>query len=73
MTVVSQQFVDFDDVRMFDLAQNFNFVLEQRVSSLTLRVNFLHYFGCVLDLCLFTNGNAYFAEATFTYDVTERV
>lgn len=57
MVVVSEEFVYLDDIGMDDVAQNFNFILEQLIPWLPLgAANFLHDFGCVLKFRFLANG-----------------
>ena len=65
--------MDIDDIWVLDSAQNFNFVLQQRVTWLSLRARLLHNFGSILHLGLFADGETYFAKAALANDVTKCV
>lgn len=65
--------MDLDDVRVFHLTQNFNFILEERVARLPLRTHLLHDFRSILLLGLLANGDAHLAEAALANDVTKSV
>ena len=74
VVVVSQQFVYLDDVGVKDVAQNFNFVLEQLIPWLPLgAADLFHDFGGVLKFRFLANGQPNFSKAALANHLAERV